>query len=93
MEDACKKYFKEVLDENGLLEKIDISYPDDFNFSYDVLDEIAKKYPKKLALVWCDESGNEKKITFEEMSRFSNKFANFFVLQGIKPGDFVMKSS
>ena len=35
------RYVDEAYDENGLLTKFDITMPDDFNFAYDVVDDIA----------------------------------------------------
>jgi acetyl-CoA synthetase len=67
-----------------------INIPDNFNFAYDVVDEIALDDPDKLAMVWCDDSGNEKVFTFREMKYYSDKTANFFKSAGIKKGDPVM---
>lgn len=41
-----------------------IKIPDNFNFAYDVVDEIAIKTPGKIAMVWCDDKGNEAIFTF-----------------------------
>ncbi len=90
MEEIYGKFFKEQFDEKGNLKSISIEYGDNFNFSYDILDEIAKNYPDDLALIWCDDYNNEKKITFKQMSEMSNRVANFFISQGIKYGDFVL---
>jgi acetyl-CoA synthetase len=68
--------------------KIDI--PANFNFAYDVVDEIARKTPGKLAMVWCDDIGNEKIFTFRQMKYYSDKAANFFLGAGIRKGDPVM---
>lgn len=90
MEEIYGKFFKEQFDEAGKLRSVSIECTDDFNFSYDILDEIAKNYPDDLALIWCDDYNNEKKITFKQMSEMSNRVANFFISQGIKYGDFVL---
>lgn len=63
---------------------------DDFNFGYDIVDEYARVSPDKRALVWCDNHGNEKIFTFEEMSKASNRVANMFLSLGLKRGDVVM---
>ena len=68
--------------------KIDV--PERFNFAYDVLDELAKKKPDKPALVWVNEDGTKKTISFAEMKTLSDKAANFFISQGIKKGDMVL---
>lgn len=67
-----------------------INIPDNFNFAYDVVDEIAAVTPDKVAMVWCDDLGNEAIFTFGEMKYYSDKTANFFSAQGIKKGDPVM---
>ena len=38
--------------------------PENFNFAYDVVDEWAHIEPNKRALVWCDDKGDEKIMTF-----------------------------
>lgn len=90
MEKIYGKFFKEQFDEAGNLKSVSIECRENFNFSYDILDEIAKNYPDDLALIWCDDYNNEKKITFKQMSEMSNRVANFFISQGIKYGDFVL---
>ena len=90
MQEIYKKYLTEEFNVKGKLKSVSFNFPDNFNFGYDILDEIAKKKPNGLAVVWCDDFGNEKKITFKEMSETSNKVANFFISNGIKNGDFVL---
>lgn len=63
---------------------------EDFNFGYDIVDEYARVSPDKRALVWCDNHGNEKIFTFEEMSKASNRVANMLLSLGLKRGDVVM---
>ncbi|HEX2945855.1 MAG TPA: AMP-binding protein [Clostridia bacterium] len=67
-----------------------ISVPGDFNFAYDVVDKLAGKNPGKTAMVWCNDQGDEKIISFEDMKYYSSKTANFFRSLGIKKGDRVM---
>ena len=67
-----------------------VTYPDTFNFAYDVLDVIAKRTPDKLAMLWVSNEGKEERFTFGQMALLSNKAANFFTRQGIKKGDLVM---
>ena len=68
-----------------------INIPDNFNFGFDVVDEIAKENPDKPALVWCDDTEtNDRTFSFGDISKLSNKAANFFVSIGIKKGDAVM---
>lgn len=67
-----------------------ITYPDTFNFAYDVLDVIAERTPDKLAMVWVSKDNERKDFSFRDMSLLSNKAANFFRSHGIRKGDFVM---
>lgn len=68
----------------------EIKIPEKFNFAFDVVDKIAANEPDKIAIVWCDQDGNERKITFEEVRRISCKTANYFKSLGIQKGDSVM---
>ena len=56
---------------------------EDFNFAYDVVDEWARVEPGKRALVWCDDDGEERTFTFDEISRLSNRAANAFTGLGL----------
>ena len=67
-----------------------VTYPDTFNFAYDVLDVIAKRTPDKLCMLWLSNDAEERRFTFDEMSKLSNKAANFFTSKGIRKGDLVM---
>ncbi|HPG37753.1 MAG TPA: AMP-binding protein [bacterium] len=67
-----------------------INVPTNFNFAFDVVDEIAKKEPQKIALVWCDENGNEATFTFQQLVAGSNKAVHIFKKIGIRKGDPVM---
>ncbi|MDR0494419.1 MAG: AMP-binding protein [Treponema sp.] len=73
-----------------LMRDYKITCNDDFNFAYDVLDELAKNQPDALCMLWISNEGEEKRITFSEMARYSNKAANYFKSLGIRKGDFVM---
>jgi acetyl-CoA synthetase len=71
-------------------ENFRIKVPANFNFAYDVVDVMAHETPNKRALVWCDDLGGEKIMTFGDIKRMSDKAANFFKSIGIKKGDAVM---
>ncbi len=64
--------------------------PGTFNFGRDVVDAIAHAEPDKLALIWCDESGNERRFSFGEISRRSNQLAALLAAKGVKRGDRVL---
>lgn len=71
-------------------ENLKIVVPDNFNFSYDVMDEYAKLEPDRLALIWCNDEGEERFFTFGELKKYSDKAANMLRGQGINKGDKVM---
>lgn len=51
---------------------------------------MAEKEPDKLAMLWVSKHHEEKRFTFNDMKRMSNKTANYFKSLGIKRGDRVM---
>lgn len=67
-----------------------IQVPENFNFAYDVVDVIASGEPDKIAMVWCNDKGEEAVFTFGQMKMQSDKAANFFLSAGIRKGDPVM---
>lgn len=71
-------------------ENFRVDVPDNFNFAFDVVDEIARQTPEKTAMVWCNDKGDERIFTFADMSAYSNRAANFFLSEGIGKGDKVM---
>ena len=64
--------------------------PENFNFSYDVIDVLAKENPDDIALLWTDDSGEVKKFSFLDLSRISSAVANFLTSRGLKKGDTVL---
>ncbi len=87
---VCSKFIETEEDENGGLLKIDFKNEDTFNFAFDIVDEIAKKNPEKLAMLHVDKNGKERKLSFRDMKRESNRCANYFKALGVKKGDRVM---
>ncbi|MDL2273106.1 AMP-binding protein [Oscillospiraceae bacterium OttesenSCG-928-G22] len=67
-----------------------LTYPDNFNFAFDVLDDLAARKPDALAMLWVGKDDEERRISFSEMARQSKKAANFFRSVGVKKGDFVL---
>ena len=84
------KYVDETFDANGILSTYNIKYPDNFNFAYDVVDEIAANDPTRTAMVWCNPDGDERVYTFADMKRYSDKAANYLRALGVKKGDKVL---
>ncbi|WP_370005709.1 AMP-binding protein [Methanothermobacter sp. KEPCO 2] len=67
-----------------------IKIPENFNFAYDVVDRYAEIEPDKTAIVWCNDSEDERRITFGELRELSDRAASFFTREGIEKGDTVM---
>ena len=67
-----------------------LKVPEKFNFAYDVIDEYARLAPEKKAILWCNDKGEEKTITFKELSIMANQAANVLKSRGLKKGDIVM---
>ena len=85
-----REFCVEKIDASGALKKLELQYPRNFNFGYDVVDVIAARTPQKKALVWCNAEGEEHIFTFEDIRRFSNRMAHVFQQAGIQRGDRVM---
>lgn len=84
-----QKFCKETFHDGRLVDFKPV-YDENFNFAYDVIDEIAKAEPDRRAMVWCDSHGEEREFTFGDISRYSSKAANLFKSVGIKKGDTVV---
>lgn len=85
-----QQFCTETVDENGQLTAFSLRYPENFNFSYDVVDAIAAAEPARRAMVWCNTEGEEHTFTFARLSTLSNRAANVFLSAGIRKGDRVM---
>lgn len=81
---------REFLDYDDFKKNCRLKTKKDFNFAYDVIDKYVSDFPGKRALVWINDEGEEKTFTFDDISRKSQKAANWLVSKGIKKGDTVM---
>lgn len=81
---------REFLDYDDFKKNCRLKTKKDFNFAYDVIDKYVSEFPGKRALVWINDEGEEKTFTFDDISRESQKAANWLVSKGIKKGDTVM---
>ncbi|MDH3451178.1 MAG: AMP-binding protein [Gammaproteobacteria bacterium] len=63
--------------------------PEWFNFGGDVVDAYAAD-PDKVALLWCNECGDERRLTFADIKRASNRIANYLTECGVKRGERVV---
>ena len=93
-EEREKRIWEDFIDvaegEDGSLQSISFKDPDHFNFAFDVVDELARRKPEKLALLHVDKNKVERRFTFEDISRASNRAANYFKSLGIRRGDRVL---
>ena len=67
-----------------------IDTPKRYNFAFDVVDAWAKKDRNRLALIWVNQDGEEKKFTFWDMMIRSNEAANILMKYGIQKGDRIL---
>jgi acetyl-CoA synthetase len=67
-----------------------IDLPEYFNFGFDVIDAWAHKDRNKLAMIWVNQDGVEKKFTFWDLMRLSNQIANILIKYGVNKGDRVL---
>lgn len=80
----------EFLSSDDFRSTYSINVPENFNFSYDVLDVLAEKTPNARALLWCNDNGEEYTFTYSEMKKYSDMTASFFLEKGIQKDDKVM---
>ena len=76
--------------EDGQLTAISFNDPEQFNFAFDVIDELGRSKPEKLAMLHISDDGTERRFTFQDMKKESARAANYFKSLGIKRGDRVM---
>ncbi len=87
---VAEKYAKTVEDDKGYLQSITFENTEKFNFGFDVVDVLGRKYPEKLAMIHLDINKNERRFTFRQIKEESSRCANYFSSLGIKKGDRVM---
>ena len=86
----CEKFISTYTDEKGVLNKIEFHNADQFNFAFDIVDELGKKKPDQLAMIHLDKNKVERRFTYSDIKRASAQAANYFKSLGIKKGDRVM---
>ena len=84
------RFCDEILDSEGKIQKVNLHYPENFNFAYDVIDILGEETPRKKALVWCNTENQEHIFTFADLKDGSSRMANMFQKAGIGRGDKVM---
>ena len=76
--------------EKGLPLSIKFKNTEKFNFAFDLVDELSRREPDKLAMLHISKDKTERRFTFTDMRKASNQCANYFASLGIKKGDRVM---
>ncbi len=87
---VCDKFIKTVEDENGVCTGISFENEDKFNFAFDIVDELGRQYPEKLAMLHISDDLTERRFTFKDLKEASSQAANYFKSLGIKKGDRVL---
>ena len=90
MRNIHMRYVDETYDEKGVLKTYRLKYPQNFNFAYDIVDDIAANDPGRRAMVWCNPEGEEHVFTYADIKKYSDKTANYFRSLGIGKGDMVL---
>ncbi|AMK13891.1 AMP-binding domain-containing protein [methanogenic archaeon mixed culture ISO4-G1] len=90
MRNINMRYVEETYGDDGILKDLKYHYPDNYNFGYDIVDDIAVNEPDRLAMIWTNPAGEERRYTFSDIKRMSDKTANYLLSKGIKKGDMVL---
>ena len=87
-----KRFLKqtEFSSEEDYSQHLEFIIPKNFNFAYDVVDEWAKLAPQKIALLWTNDKGEERRVSFLELKKLSDQAASYLLSLGIERGDMVM---
>ncbi len=76
--------------EEDYAKNLEFIVPKNFNFAYDVVDAWAEVAPDKIALLWTNDEGAERKLSFDDLKRMSDQAASYLGSLGIERGDMVM---
>ena len=76
--------------EEDYANNLEFIIPKDFNFAYDVVDAWAEVAPDKIALLWTNDEGAERRLSFADLKRMSNQAASYLSSLGIGRGDMVL---
>ncbi|MDR2956945.1 MAG: AMP-binding protein [Coriobacteriales bacterium] len=90
MRKIYKRYAEELYDEDGLLMQYRLHWPADYNFAYDVVDDIASVEPDRPAMIWCNPEGEEHVFSYGDLKYWSDKTANFLAETGVEKGELVL---
>ena len=86
----CSEFISTVEDDEHRLQSIEFVNAERFNFAFDIVDELGRKYPDKLAMLHISNDMTERRFTFQDIKENSAQAASYFTALGIKRGDRVM---
>lgn len=87
---AIEDFISVTTDAQGVPTSVDFSNADNYNFAFDTVDRIADATPDKEAMIYVSDLLEEKRITYSDLKKHSNRCANYFLSLGIRRGDRVM---
>ena len=87
---VAEKYVTCQTNDQGILTGIQYHNEETFNYAFDIVDEVAKKTPDKLAMIYVANDHTERRFTFSDIKKYSCQTANYFKSLGIRKGDRVM---
>ena len=90
MEAFYTQFIQETFDETGQITHWAYTYADNYNYSYDVIDPLGERCSNRLAMLWRNDRGEEKRLTFGALKTLSIQAANLFQSRGLKKGDVIM---
>ena len=86
----CEKFVHVVEDESGALKDISFTNLEKFNFAFDIVDGLAERKGSSLAMLHLDREKTERRFTFLDIKKASNRAANYFRSIGVHKGDRVL---
>ena len=93
-QDSSYRLYQKFIDveENasGTPTKITFKNTKRFNFAFDIIDELGRVNPQKLAMIHVSADKTVRRFTFADMKEMSAKAANYFTSLGICKGDRVL---
>ena len=90
-ERVYNKFIDVVENENGTPTSITFKNTENFNFAFDIVDELGRTKPDKTAMYYLSgDKSFEHRFTFSEMAKESARCANYFKALGVKKGDRVL---
>ena len=84
------RFIQEHFDPLGRLERYRYTYAGNFNYGYDVVDQLGALYPDRPAMVWRNDRGASRTLTFGEVARLSTQAAVLFQRRGLCKGDVLL---